>query len=551
VGPTPRTSGRPPSASPTTAPTAATSSATADGAIYAYGSADYVGGANNLRLGGPIVAVSASAPKADAAILQFLQLSDFHGQVDPSGSTGGAGLLSTYWKTERAAIPATFTVNSGDNYGAAPAISSFFNEIPTIRAMNILGFDVNGFGNHEFDKSLTDLRAQLAESTAPWVLANHTNVAANIGGSGPGNATPIQPYVILEKSGIKVAFIGINTPETASLVSPGSLGTMTITDPAAAVNLNAAAARAAGADVVVVLAHMGTNAANLGATGSLPATPAGPLPDLARASTGVDLFYGGHTHLDFQATINGALVQQTTNASGRYTRTRMCVDKTTKAVTGVAGQSVVPSATGVTADPAVAAVLAPFRTQLQGILDPVIATGTALFQRGNTVTVPNPAGGTATPAIERAQETPIGNLVADAIRWKYPEVDVALMNGGGLRSPLPSSYAPANRSLRRTAAPYVVGPPFDIVLGDIFTLLPFGNIVVTKDVTGAVLWDALENGVSRWPASDGRFPQVSGIEFTFDATRPPGAASRRSRSPTARRSPTTPRRPTRSARTTS
>lgn len=498
---------------------------TDEGAVYAYGDARFVGGANGSRLAAPVVAITATKPAADPAVLQFLQLSDFHGQVEVNGSVGGAGVLSTLWQQERARIPATFTMNSGDNYGAAPAISSFFNEIPTVRAMNIMRFDVNGFGNHEFDKSLSDLNAQLAESEAPWVLANHTNVAANIAGWGPSNRNPIRPYEIVEKGGVRVAFVGVNTPETPGLVSPGSLGTMTVTDPAAAVNRYAAEARAAGADVVVVLAHFGTNAANLTAGSNIPTTPGGALPDLARTTSGVDLYYGGHTHLDFQATVNGRLVQQTTNGSGRYTRTRMCVDPTTRGVAGVAGQSVVPTATGVTPDPAVNAMLQPFRTQLQAILDPVIGTATALLERGNTVTVTNPAGGTATPAVERAREVAVGNLVADAMRVTYG-TQVAIMNGGGLRSPLPSSYAPANTALRRQTAaggPFQQGPPFDIVLGDIYTLLPFGNIVVTKSVTGSTLWAALENGVSRWPASDGRFPQVSGMRYTFDPRLPAGS----------------------------
>jgi 5'-nucleotidase len=95
---------------------------------------------------------------------------------------------------------------------------------------------------------------------------------------------------------------------------------------------------------------------------------------------------------------------------------------------------------------------------------------------------------------------------------------LAITNGGGLRSALPSSYAPADSSLDRTDP-----PPYDIVTGDVFTLLPFGNVVVARTVTGAQLYAALENGVSRMPARDGRFPQISGFRFTFDSRLPAGS----------------------------
>jgi len=129
--------------------------------------------------------------------------------------------------------------------------------------------------------------------------------------------------------------------------------------------------------------------------------------------------------------------------------------------------------------------------------------------------------------IERREEVAIGNLIADAIRLRYG-TQLALTNGGGIRAPLPSSYLPADTTLRRTTPGYAPGPPFDLVVGDVFTVLPFGNSVVTRNVTGAQLWAALENGVSQInPATclgtDGRFPQISGFKLTFKCSNPVGA----------------------------
>ncbi len=472
---------------------------TRSGAVYAFGDATYAGGAD-AQVSSPVVAITNVRP-ASTTTLQLLQLSDFHGQLDPNSNIGGAGVISTLWKADRAAVPATFTVNSGDNIGAAPPLSSFFDEIPTLQAMNLMGFEVNGFGNHEFDKPLTDLRAQLAVTTAPWVLANHTNVATEL----PG----VKPYVIIEKSGVKVAFVGINTPETPDLVFPGNLGTMAITDPTAALSAAAAAARAEGAHVVVALSH-------LGFSGRTNGIPGGPLLTLASTSAGVDVFYGGHTHQNFSGMVNGAAVLQTVNAGGTYTRTALCVDAASKQVIGVAGEHVTPRTAGVTPDPAIVSMLAPYRTQLTAVLDTPIGVANATFPRG-VVAVPGQS------ANERRVEAALGNLITDAVRARYG-TQLAVMNGGGIRASLPSSYRPANTALRRDAAPYVVGPPYDIVLGDIQAVLPFGNLVVTRTVTGAQLWDALENAVRNVDASsDGRFLQVSGFRFTWDKALPAGA----------------------------
>lgn len=107
------------------------------------------------------------------------------------------------------------------------------------------------------------------------------------------------------------------------------------------------------------------------------------------------------------------------------------------------------------------------------------------------------------------------------------------MNGGGIRAPLPSNYAPANTALSRPVAGYACGAspcpaPWDLVLGDIFTVLPFGNIIATRTVTGAQIWAAMENGVSQIDSatglsSDGRFPQISGFKFTFQYSNAPGS----------------------------
>jgi 5'-nucleotidase len=160
-------------------------------------------------------------------------------------------------------------------------------------------------------------------------------------------------------------------------------------------------------------------------------------------------------------------------------------------------------------------MLVPYRQQLAALLDGEIGTSAATFVRGGN--------------IERRQEVPLGSLVADGMRWRYG-TQLAFMNGGGLRAPMPAcSYAPVDTTLKRPCPGYAAGTPYDLVLGDVFAVLPFGNILNTRTVTGAQLWLALENGVRAIDATgsgaDGRFPQISGFKFKFRYDIPSGCTS--------------------------
>jgi 5'-nucleotidase len=116
----------------------------------------------------------------------------------------------------------------------------------------------------------------------------------------------------------------------------------------------------------------------------------------------------------------------------------------------------------------------------------------------------------------------IGNFLADALRAKY-KTELVIINGGGIRANIPAlTYTPKDTTLRRPTSASSTGT-FDLVLGDLYTVLPFGNQIATTTVTGTQLWAALENGVSQVEANAGRFPQISGFKFAFDAKLPAGS----------------------------
>ena len=458
--------------------------------------------------------VASETVSSEHKSVQLLQLSDFHGQLEANNSFG-ASLLASNFQADRKVVPATFTISSGDNIGAAPPISSLFNEVPTIEAMNGMGFDVSNFGNHEHDRDITHLRQMISKADFQWVTSNYSSLAGLVSSDGKR----ARSYTVVDREGVKVGFIGINTTQTVEQVMPGNLDftvadpnnpggelkqSITISSNMGQIRSAAALARAAGAEVVVALIHEGWN-------NNLNGKAQGPLIDYAKTLNGVDVVYGAHSHLTYSSVYSGRLTAMVKNAGAEYNRTQVCVNTRTNKVIGASNEVITRTNASVTTggDAAVAAVVAGYKSQLNARLD----------VRVGRVNMVSPIAGT--PPVQRSGEHEFGNWSADVVRAKYG-TDFALVNGGGIRSTFPAStYVPGDKSIVRPAAGQVNGP-WDILLGDVFTIQPFGNVFSTIEVTGAQLWAAMENGVSRYPA-DGRWPHVSGLKFTVDVTKPAGS----------------------------
>jgi len=450
--------------------------------------------------------------------VQILQLSDLHGAIEAGTSFGAAGLASN-WDADRAANQATIAISSGDNFGAAPPISTEFEELPTIEALNLAKLDVSTFGNHEHDRNLTHLNKMIGASDFQWVVSNYPAEALATLKSGTKAA---KSFTVIDRGGVKIGVVGANTSETIEQVFPGNLDytnaagvkkTIEIEKGVTGVNAAIADAKAAGADIVVVAMHQGW-------TENSEGTAKGLFIDLAKQIKGATAIYGGHSHQTFAAIMPGntrippIALGQVKNAGVEYTRTQICMIN--KKVVGQSVQHVLKAAsatvnTGVvstvtTQDVAAAAMVKKYKDQMTGKLDVKIGKVSEQF----------PIDGT--PRVQRSGENPMGNYVADAMRAKY-KTDFALMNGGGIRDSFPAkTYVPADTTLVRTGT-----GPLDVTLGDALTVFPFGNQIATTVVTGSNLWAALENGVGGNYPADGRFPNISGFKFSFDASKAVGS----------------------------
>jgi 5'-nucleotidase len=431
-------------------------------------------------------------------VITIVNISDWHAQLEPVSVTidgqeqqvGGAATLKSYFDQERRRNPeGTLVVTAGDAFGATPPLSSFFEDVPAIEAQNAMGFDVDTLGNHNFDYGLDRLQHLMAR-------AHFRHVAANI--VGPDGQTIAPPYHLFTKHGVKVGVIGIGNPDTHGLVFPGRTGGYRFLEPAPVINQYAAHLRAHGAQIVVVLAHIGADAVDA------EGVPTGPLGALAKAITGVDVLLGDHTDVSVNAVMNNMIVTENRSKGTQYTVIDLTYDLRRQAIVARTVVQKRPWVEGRSPDPSVKALIDQYQARLQPLFDRSVGE-TAMALSGS-----------------RQAESLLGNLVTDVLRQTY-QAQLAFDVSGAMRADLPSSYQPADRELRRKGTGYAAGPPYDVVVGDFYSIFPFGNAAVTFTISGKTLWDALEHSVSQGSVEEqqfvntaGRFLQISGFRYRFD-----------------------------------
>ncbi len=439
--------------------------------------------------------------------ITILDISDYHGQlvplseaadtlsgggaVNPSFAIGGAAFLKPWFDAYRAeARGGSITVAAGDSVGATPPISNFFGDAPTIELMNLMGFSADGLGNHNFDKGEAYLRNTLIP------LANFPYVSSNIVDASGKTPPQWSPSVVFDTfDGAKLGLVGFSNEDIPELIFPGGLGPFHVAPRLAAVQAEVNRLRSKGIRTIVVMGHDGATAGTL-------TNPTGPLITLADALTGVDAVIGDHTNFQVLATRpNEVLVVENLSKGVRFTRLRLTVDTKTKTVVYKTADFHKPWNIGVTPDAAIQARIDDLNTQLTPILGTVIGSSAVEILRSD---VCGRADG-------RLCESLVGDAVTDAMRNTYG-ADFAITNAGGLRDRLTCPPAGGGTGF----CPSFTPPPYLITRGQVLAVLPFGNVVVTLNVNGAELKTMLENGVSAMPAANGRFPQVSGLCFTYN-----------------------------------
>jgi 2',3'-cyclic-nucleotide 2'-phosphodiesterase (5'-nucleotidase family) len=409
----------------------------------------------------------AGAVLAEPTTITFLHTNDVY-EISPQDGQGGLAELMTLLKQQRAGAGHNITTFGGDLISPS-VLSGLTQGTQMIELYNLLGNDIAVLGNHEFDFGPEVAAQRVAEAKFPWL---GTNV---LGADGKPAVGTIDLHMI-EAGGYQVGFFGLLTPETEELSSPGP--DIRFTPQIATASTAVQNLKERGADLIVALTH-----------DDIAADRA-----LARSVDGIDLILGGHDHEPITFYEGGTLIVKAGYDARFLAAVDLAVERVKKKDQDVV--EVTPagwrylSTAGVAPDPTVEAVVARYEAQLdQQLAAPVGTTTVALDSRRVTV---------------RTKESNFADLIADAIRATVGG-DVALMNGGGIRG---DRLYDAGTVLTRK---------------DILSELPFGNLAVLIELSGADLLAALENGVSQVEDEAGRFPQVSGLTYSYDAAHPAGS----------------------------
>ncbi|MCX5976800.1 MAG: 5'-nucleotidase C-terminal domain-containing protein [Coprothermobacterota bacterium] len=412
--------------------------------------------------------------------LTLLTTNDFHGQLEPKivngVATGGAAFLAAAQQAARAGNPhGTLLLDEGDIMQAT-LISNYFQGASSIDVFNQLGVQASAFGNHDFDWGQTVLQERIAQAHFPWLSCN-----IFLEGSDQRPAW-IQPSTMLEVKGIRVGLVGATTLETPHIVMPGNLNGLEFLDPAPIINQISSQLRSQGAQMVVVLAHFGGE--------QTPGSPiiAGEVANLAESLKGVDLLASGHSHTLLNGAVNGIPILQQNYAGLALGISRWRIDRLNGGAVWSTQELAPVQDDGLIPDQGISSTVDSYNAQIAKIQDQVIAS----------VTGPIPIGD------KWNAESPIGDLIADAFRWKA-QAQIGIMNPGGIRSDL--NYPTY---------------PHEVTWGDCYAIQPFNNILVAVELTGAQIRDLLEQ---QWPPNQIAVDmlQISGFRYTYRAVNPPGS----------------------------
>jgi 5'-nucleotidase len=413
----------------------------------------------------PIKLAAAARNQRECPVrVTLLQVNDVYQFAPVDGGTrGGLARVSLLRKEIMKESPHTLFLLAGDTI--SPSIeSNTYKGKQMIEAWNLSGLDYATFGNHEFDFGPAVLQDRMRESRFQWL-------AANVVDKKTGKLFADTPeFVVREFEGVKVGLFGIVLQDALQTSRPGP--DVDILDPCAAATRVVPKIHAAGAQVIVALTHLSMSEDK----------------QLARCS-GVDVIIGGHEHTLLESMSGHAPIFKMTSDARELGRIDLNISKSTGKLESIDWQ-VISVTDKLKDDPVFAPLDKKYGPLLKSLEQPIGRTEVQLDLKSADV---------------RTQETNMGDFIADAFR-QAKSADIALVNGGSIR---------ADATIQ----------PGVLTKRDVLSILPYNNKVVKMQLAGAIIRAALEHGVASigMEAQPGRFPQVSGLRYEYDARRKAGA----------------------------
>ncbi|AQQ54171.1 bifunctional metallophosphatase/5'-nucleotidase [Planococcus lenghuensis] len=428
--------------------------------------------------------VAEAKPGRDAEVsnrgieVQLLGVNDWHGQIDVTRKVagryvGGAEYLAAYLKQREAENKNTLLIHSGDMTGGSSPASALLQDEPTIEIMNALGFDIGTLGNHEFDRGVDELNRLLFggyhETTGEFEGAGFPYIAANVVYKNSGeNLLPA--YQIQKVNGMDIGFIGVVTEDIREVVIASALENIEVTDSTEAIDKAVAELKAQGVESIVVLAHAPASSNTDGTNAT------GEAVELANSiDDEVDIILGAHNHAYSDAIVDNKLVVQAYSYGTAFTDIDLVIDPKTKDIVQKSAEVVTTFHDGIEPDAEVKAMVDQYKENVAPLINRIVGG----------------SQGTITRTGDDSGESPLGNLIADSQRVAMA-TDFALMNPGGIRASLDA------------------GP---ITWGELYTIQPFGNYLVSMTYTGEQIKAVLEQ---QFTESKTTILQVSGLTYTYD-----------------------------------
>ncbi len=442
------------------------------------------------------------APKNnDNLKVQVIGINDFHGaiQAPGNGELGGIESIATLINQLRQENSKTIVVGAGDLVGASPLLSSMFYDEPTIEALSAIGMETSAVGNHEFDKGKEELLRKQNGGCHPTAGcvgketfdgANFSYLAANVIVKETGQ-TLFPSYFIKEFDGIPVAFIGLTLEGTPAIVTPSGTAGLEFKNEVATINSQVAELKAKGINSIGVLIHEGatqqidTKKKDINRCDNIK----GPIVDIVNnLDNAVDFVVSGHTHQAYNCQINGKTVISAQSNGTLISQLNIEIDRKTKDIVGIDAKNIPVETNRYKKDPE----LTSFVQKYERISLPIAQ------QQMGTLDAPS------NKKLTENGDSSLGKLIADAQLYAASSKDaggaqIAFMNSGGIRADLKAG---------------------NLTYGDLFTVQPFSNVVVTQSLTGAEIKQALEQ---QWDRERPQIMPISkGFYYEWDNSRPVG-----------------------------
>jgi len=391
----------------------------------------------------------------------ILTINDYHGSLAPAGKNVGAVKLVDALKTEKAKNPeGTIIVSAGDNYQGSAMSNLMYGE-PVSAVFKEMGIELSAVGNHEFDWGVDRISKWAEDGGFTFVCTNIYDKRTD---------QPVdwaEPFAIIEKEGVKVGFIGLATPETAYKTLKANVVNYEFRDPVEIITEWVPKAKDAGADIIIALTHLGSFQDKEGnITGEAAALC---------AVDGVDAVISAHTHQRVCGLVNGKPFVQAYKYGRSFGKLTFIFDENNKLVSAEPFlDNLYERADTLKDDANMLAIYGKYEEELNPVLGKILGKTTVDLDHDRY----------AGPSL-------LGEWTCEIMKDKAG-VQIAMTNGGGLRTDVPAG---------------------EITAGKLYEVMPFDNTLYTMKLSGADVKANIEHGIMN---EDIGWVQIAGVRVTFN-----------------------------------